>query len=242
VSNYVVSSYTPTLSALINARSQKNPATEFGKVLVLSQSNVQNLPPLPHARFEAAIIQSVIPSMYSAIAAGDEATVQSVVSNLPETTILHLACHGHQDPEDPLMSGFSLQDGRLTLAQLMEIHTPDAQLAYLSACETAGTDEIQPDEVLNLAATMLFVGFKSVIATLWYEVNNVASTVTDSKAHRSMNDLDGPFVAERVYKRLFVDGHLDLDAVPYALDAAVRDLRSTGVHPSRWATYVHIGA
>jgi hypothetical protein len=57
-----------------------------------------------------------------------------------------------------------------------------------------------------------------------------------------MNDLDGPFVAERVYKRVFRDGRLDLGAVPYALDAAVRELRETGVHPSRWATYVHIGA
>jgi hypothetical protein len=57
-----------------------------------------------------------------------------------------------------------------------------------------------------------------------------------------MNDLDGPFVAERVYGAIFHEGKLDLDAVPYALDAAVRELRETGVHPSRWATYVHIGA
>jgi hypothetical protein len=56
-----------------------------------------------------------------------------------------------------------------------------------------------------------------------------------------MNDLDGPFVAERVYKQIFVDGQLDLDAVPYALDAAVQALRKAGAHPSRWATYVHIG-
>jgi hypothetical protein len=57
-----------------------------------------------------------------------------------------------------------------------------------------------------------------------------------------MNDLDGPFVAQRIYRDIFRDGYLDLRAVPYALDAAVRDLQETGVHPSRWATYVHIGA
>jgi hypothetical protein len=63
-----------------------------------------------------------------------------------------------------------------------------------------------------------------------------------SDAQRSMNDLDGPFIAERVYRSIFREGKLDLDAVPYALDAAVRELRESGVHPSRWATYVHIGA
>jgi hypothetical protein len=57
-----------------------------------------------------------------------------------------------------------------------------------------------------------------------------------------MNDLDGPFVAQRIYRDIFRDGFLDLHAVPYALDAAVRELQETGVHPSRWATYVHIGA
>jgi hypothetical protein len=57
-----------------------------------------------------------------------------------------------------------------------------------------------------------------------------------------MNDLDGPFIAERVYKSMFRDGTLDLGVAPYALSDAVRELRENGAHPSRWATYVHIGA
>jgi CHAT domain-containing protein len=81
--------------------------------------------------------------------------------------VLHLACHAHQDPHDPLESGFDLPGGRLTLSQLMKLNLPEAQLAYLSACESAAVDENQPDEAMNLAATMLFVGFKSVVATMW---------------------------------------------------------------------------
>jgi hypothetical protein len=57
-----------------------------------------------------------------------------------------------------------------------------------------------------------------------------------------MDDVDGPFVAERVYRAIFRDGKLDLNAVPYALDGAIRELRESGAQPSRWATYVHIGA
>jgi hypothetical protein len=59
---------------------------------------------------------------------------------------------------------------------------------------------------------------------------------------RSMNDLDGPFIARNVYSVIIREGKLDLSVVPYALDAAVRELRETGADPSRWATYVHLGA
>jgi hypothetical protein len=57
-----------------------------------------------------------------------------------------------------------------------------------------------------------------------------------------MNDVDGPFVAERIYSSIFRNGQVDLAAVPYALDDAVIALRKAGVPESRWATYVHIGA
>jgi hypothetical protein len=56
-----------------------------------------------------------------------------------------------------------------------------------------------------------------------------------------MDDVDGPFMAERIYKRIFQDGRLDMAAVPYAVDDAVRELRDSGVPASRWATYIHLG-
>jgi hypothetical protein len=56
-----------------------------------------------------------------------------------------------------------------------------------------------------------------------------------------MNDIDGPFMAERIYRNIIRDGMLDMGAVPHAIDDAVRELRETGVPASRWATYVHVG-
>jgi hypothetical protein len=56
-----------------------------------------------------------------------------------------------------------------------------------------------------------------------------------------MDDLDGPFMAKRIYAQIFKEGQLDLDAVPFAVDDAVRQLRESGVAASRWATYVHYG-
>lgn len=58
-----------------------------------------------------------------------------------------------------------------------------------------------------------------------------------------MGDVDGPVVAGRLYKELFnrVDEFLDPNSVPYALDAALKELRSQKIHASRWAPYVHFG-
>jgi hypothetical protein len=57
-----------------------------------------------------------------------------------------------------------------------------------------------------------------------------------------MNDSDGPFVAKRLYDKLFEGGVIDFDSVPYALDDAVTALRMRGVQPERWATFIHMGA
>jgi hypothetical protein len=56
-----------------------------------------------------------------------------------------------------------------------------------------------------------------------------------------MDDIDGPFMAERIYRRIFQDGTFNMSAVPDAVDDVVRELRESGVPASRWATYVHIG-
>lgn len=60
---------------------------------------------------------------------------------------------------------------------------------------------------------------------------------------RSMGDVDGPIVAKRVYEELFAgeEEFLNPSSVPYALDAALQELRKQNLQPSRWAPYVHFG-
>lgn len=60
-------------------------------------------------------------------------------------------------------------------------------------------------------------------------------------SERSINDEDGPRIAQAVYTRLFQTEYLDLDAIPFALDAAVSKLRQEGAPPSRWVPYIHMG-
>jgi CHAT domain-containing protein len=170
LSDYAVSSYVPTLSALAEARSQATDGVKSSssKILLLAPiENSSDLPQLPHALAEVSLIEALIAS--EAVIQNDapDQTVDSVLRLIPQADIVHFACHGRQINADPLQSGFELSDGRLNLSHLMSLRIPHGQLAYLSACESAAADANQPDEAVNIATAMLYVGFKSIIATLW---------------------------------------------------------------------------
>jgi CHAT domain-containing protein len=60
-----------------------------------------------------------------------------------------------------------LHDGPLKVSQIMQQPTPNARLAFLGACQTATGDKTLPDEAIHLASTLLFAGFRGVVATMW---------------------------------------------------------------------------
>ena len=176
--DFVVSSYTPTLDMLIAAQSSEARMAD-PNVVVVVQSKVKDLPTLKHAIHEYHCIQEVVPAKYMMNIDGTQpnpndrtstksAKIQNVLDRLQEASIVHLACHGEQDQSKPLDSALLLEDGRLTISrmQLVQRSSP-ASLAFLSACMTAKGDTTQPDEVIHLAATMLSVGFRSAVATMW---------------------------------------------------------------------------
>lgn len=172
-SDYFVSSYTPTLGALIHSRSQLTPhSVDNVRLLLAGVSGAHNWTPLPYARTEIDSIRAVVPPRNILdVSLGEDTSrfdnIPDVLKNLPDAAVLHLACHGYHDPASPLDSGFVMQDGMLTIEKLMSLNLPNAFLAFLSACETARSNKKQPDQAVNLASTMLFAGFKSVIGTMW---------------------------------------------------------------------------
>jgi CHAT domain-containing protein len=98
---------------------------------------------------------------------GDGAILTRVAEVFKGTNMTHIACHGKQNTINALSSGFCLSDGNLTVSRLMDLDLKDAFFAFLSACETAKADKQQTDQTIHLAAAMLFVGFRSVVATMW---------------------------------------------------------------------------
>ncbi|KIK54675.1 hypothetical protein GYMLUDRAFT_264562 [Collybiopsis luxurians FD-317 M1] len=236
-SDYVVSSYTPTLATLANGRHSFEPLAYSDMRMLLTAV------PYPYqgtllrgTSSELQRIASVIPSSLRITLCPEDDTlldpkagtsVNTILDNLRDATLFHLASHGVQDATNPLDSAFIMRDGRLTISSLMHLPQPRAFLAFLSACETAKNAQGQSNEAIHLVASMLFVGFKSAIGTMW-----------------PMADIDGPDVAEMIYQQLLTEAMknpVDCDVIPYALDDATRAMQQKGLPPDRWAQFVHYG-
>jgi hypothetical protein len=94
-----------------------------------------------------------------------------VMKRLPQAIMLHLACHGIQDDGFPLKSAFRLGEGRIELREILQLKLDNAFLAFLSACETVKGFAVLRDEVFHLGSAMLYAGFRSVIGTMWYDID-----------------------------------------------------------------------
>jgi hypothetical protein len=148
-SDYVVSSYTPTIKSLLDARKVYTPVKKQDvKALVVavprSFSSVWG--DLVSTTEEVETVKAALPggnlvSIHDAMDDVDGVTASALLDKLPEATILHLACHGRQDPDNVLNSGFAMSDEILTIERLMQVPLPRAFMAFLSACETAKGDE-----------------------------------------------------------------------------------------------------
>jgi CHAT domain-containing protein len=162
ISEYVVSSYTPTISALL---SSSTISTNSFKMLAVIQPDTPGQRPLPCTIHEMHQIEAHVPSKdLVKLVCG---SVEEVLSHLPDVTIVHFACHGQQNTQNPFDSALLLQNGQLKVSQIMQQSMPNASLAFLSACETAMGHENLPDEAIHLSAGLLFAGFCGVVATMW---------------------------------------------------------------------------
>jgi CHAT domain-containing protein len=140
------------------------------KVMAIAAEHAQNtnMPPLRYAMPEAhSVIDIATKAGAPSSLKSNTATKAEVLAKLQSSHVVHLACHGIQHKDEPHKSHFCLSNGNLSVSELMQLDLKDAFLAYLSACETAKGDHKHADEAVHLAATMLFAGFKSVVATMW---------------------------------------------------------------------------
>ncbi|EIM81749.1 uncharacterized protein STEHIDRAFT_161915 [Stereum hirsutum FP-91666 SS1] len=218
------SSYTPTLSSLIAARSSTQ-ASRCDRRCLLAIGQIEDS--LPRVQEELNVVQNV--AQFVRLRVGEDASADGVVAALRDHPWLHLACHGHLDPQS-FASSFRLHNATsLRVIDVIKARLPNAEFAFLSACHSAAVDsQGSPDEVLHLAAAMQFSGFKSVVGTLW-----------------GMADTDGPSVAKAFYGYLSRHGdpqRVDFRDSATALRVATKALRRAKVPIDRWVNFVHIGA
>ncbi|KAG1753655.1 CHAT domain-containing protein [Suillus paluster] len=224
-----ICSYTPTLSALIRSRQamRTRPTSPSFVAIGQSQPGAGQGTALATVDSELELVHTLVPpNVNFTILSGDEATQAGALDALRCNTWVHLACHGKQDRKQPYNSRFAMRDKPLTLLDIMENDTPQAEFAFLSACHTAVGDEETPDEVIHLAAGLQFSGFKSVIGTLWVVDDEVAKHVVEAFYENMFKDLK--------------DGVLDCTKAAKALNYAKRGVKKL-VPLEQRIVFIHIG-
>lgn len=233
-----ISSYTPTIKALLHARSCSDKSTTNqglkASLLVVTMPETPGHTSLPGVIKEAFAIEKAVGNVFT-VKSLVKPSVESVSGEMGQSDIVHFACHGSSDSADPSNSHLLLYRetesgadvGKLTLQQISDSQSAGkAMIAYLSACSTA---EVKAgsfaDEALHIVSAFQVVGFGHVIGSLW-SVNDETSAEVAKLFYESLRGGNGPITNR---------------AVANALRGAVMSIRGD-LPPLVWASYVHFGA
>ncbi|KAJ7723014.1 CHAT domain-containing protein, partial [Mycena maculata] len=194
-----IHSYTATLGSLLEAQAKKPVTTQHKMGVVgVTHTGLHRENYLEGVEQEVQKICAVIKDPNLECIKGEQATPTVAQNLLQNCSWVHLACHGTQDLMEPAKSRLLLYGGTLELETILRMPLSNAEFVFLAACQTAMGDAALVNESFHLGGGFIAAGFRGAIGTLW-----------------SMNDEDGPTVAETVYSHLFRDGRQ-----PQASDAA----------------------
>jgi len=227
LSQFYISSYTPSLTALIKARGHdRSLSVSFAAIGQDCPAGASHT--LECVEPELELVRRLLPGpptvSFTKITSVD-ATKSRALRALRENTWLHFSCHGTQKYEDPFNSAFLMRDQPLSLLDITQTDLSRHEFTFLSACDTAVGDYDTPDEVIHLAAGLQFAGVKSVVGTLW--------KVNDSTVQR---------LVEAFYKNLCGDGKMNSKRAARALHKAVQSLACDKDIPlEQRIVFTHIG-
>jgi CHAT domain-containing protein len=177
-------------------------------------------------KIELDYIQNHLTNWEHIVLEGVEGTKRRVTREMEDCTWLHLACHGVQRPDEPTKSALILEDGHLTLEEIIKLNLPKAEFAFLSACQTTTGDENLSEEAVHIAGGMLLAGYRGVVATMW-----------------SIQDDLAPEVTNEFYRHIMQEGERpDSRKAAEALHKSVQKIRrKAGVKLIDWIPFVHLG-
>ncbi|KAF9001080.1 CHAT domain-containing protein [Cyathus striatus] len=234
VYEHVVSSYTPTVWAILEpllnkSKLQSNQSYNKPTILAVSQPKTPGKSPLPGTIQEIQQIKNIFDNSQNKISVleGPAGTVQTVIEGMKDCSWVHLACHANQNLKEPTKSAFQLYDAALPLSIIINTPLHSAEFAFLSACQTSAGSENLAEESVHLAAGMLVAGYRGVIATMW-----------------SIRDRDGPIVAKEVYSFLLSGDHIhssehSAQALHHAMDILRKDVGLLSF--LAWVPFIHVG-
>ena len=243
--------YAPTARALKAAGKRASRIQSRG-VLVVADPRPTRRASSPEAISEATAVRASYRKSRSL--QHDAATAAAVQTELPNWPVLHFACHGFADLEEPLSGGLVLSnDEVLTLRQIHGLHLNCVRLAVLSACETAVPGLELPDEVIGLPTALQSAGAAAAIGSLW-RVGGSGTPLLMARFHQLWNNGADPRDALReaqIWVRDTTNGQKHA-TFPGLLASAREGLSPPALrlweearlhtHPSEWAAFVLVGA
>ena len=233
--------YVPSLSVLreMNGKKPTSAKTDasliaFGNpVIGKDEQRNTDLCPLLEAEQEVSSIANSFSPTTAKVLIGREATEKAFKTLAPTYSIIHLATHGVIDNRQPLYShllltkteGDSENDGRLEARQIMYMNLP-ADLAVLSACETAN-GRIAPGEgVMGLSWAFFVAGTRATLVSQW-KINSDSTSELMTNFYKHLESK----VSER-------DGR-SVNALRTATLTMINSRRYN--HPFYWAGFMLMG-
>ncbi|KAF6759104.1 CHAT domain-containing protein [Ephemerocybe angulata] len=233
--DYVVSSYTPTVTMLTDrVRNSRPIEMSVAGLFMTSQPNAHNMFSIPGTTTEVRSVFSKAQTNGARVrmADGDELTIDECLKQMEDFSCIHLACHASQNASDPFQSRFLFNNGYLDLATIIQKNLKNADLAFLSASQTSTGEEQLSDEAVHLASGMLVAGYRRVVATMW--------SIDDRAACEVANDF-----YDYLWSHGEGDGCVDGTQSAYALHHAIQQLRLRRDDSEQslltWVPYVHFG-
>ncbi|KAF6750936.1 CHAT domain-containing protein [Ephemerocybe angulata] len=237
VFDYVVSSYSPNVTAITDRvkSDQFSDATASGLFLT-SQPKAPGASPIPGTTKEVqAIFDKAKESGVRTLKLeGDAMTVGECLQHMQDFSSIHLACHGSQNATEPLQSRFLFHQGSLELGTILQSNLKNADLAFLSACQTSTGQEKLSDEAVHLAAGMLAAGYRRVVGTMWSIGDRPAQDIATTFYEYLLAHRNGPSAAG-------FDGTLSAVALHYATQQLRLNLDNSERSLLTWIPFVHFG-
>jgi CHAT domain-containing protein len=165
--NQDANSASATLLALGNPQLGRNPMKRAALAL-----RDEQLDPLPEAEQEVRALGRLYGATRSKVYVGAEAREDRAKAEAERASILHFATHGILNDDAPMYSRLMLargdgnEDGWLETWELMELNLK-ADLAVLSACETARGHASAGEGVIGLTWALFVAGVPSTVVSQW---------------------------------------------------------------------------
>jgi CHAT domain-containing protein len=187
-----------------------------------------DLDPLPEAGEEVKALARLYGAARSKVYVGPEAREDRVTSEAGRASILHFTTHGTLNNAAPTYSYLTLaeggprDDGLLEAWELMQLDLK-AQLAVLSACETARGRIGAGEGVIGFSWAMFIAGVPATVVSQW-KVESASTRDLMVNFHRSLISPAGPTKADALR------------------EAALKLMRNPETsHPFYWAGFVLVG-